>query len=53
MKETQDNVMDSIDIHVHFPDGAVPKDGPSAGVTLVTVLFSLLSGRLVTNSTIF
>merc|ERR1712146_103601 len=47
----QDNIMDSIDIHIHFPDGAVPKDGPSAGVTLVTVLYSLLSGRLVRNDT--
>ncbi|KAL9242731.1 hypothetical protein vseg_016702 [Gypsophila vaccaria] len=41
------NLMKERDIHIHFPAGAVPKDGPSAGVTLVTALVSLLSQRRV------
>ena len=41
------DVWETSDIHVHVPAGAIPKDGPSAGVTMVAALVSLLAGRPV------
>ncbi|HYB00038.1 MAG TPA: endopeptidase La, partial [Ktedonobacteraceae bacterium] len=41
------HVFENQNVHIHVPAGAIPKDGPSAGVTMVTVLVSLASGRKV------
>ena len=41
------DVFDKTDVHIHVPEGAVPKDGPSAGVTLTTALVSLFTGTPV------
>ncbi|MDO9211353.1 MAG: S16 family serine protease [Deltaproteobacteria bacterium] len=44
-----ENFFDNSDIHIHVPAGAIPKDGPSAGVTMFTALTSLLTGKPVRN----
>jgi ATP-dependent Lon protease len=46
-----EDFFESHDIHIHVPAGATPKDGPSAGVTLVTALFSALTGKAVAADT--
>jgi ATP-dependent Lon protease len=42
-----DTFFDTHDIHIHVPEGAIPKDGPSAGVTMLTTLASLITKRKV------
>jgi ATP-dependent Lon protease len=40
-----DNFFKDTDIHIHFPSGSIPKDGPSAGITIFVALLSLLTRR--------
>lgn len=47
--DIDEKIFKNIDIHIHFEEGAVPKDGPSAGVTLVTSLISMFKNKVVNN----
>lgn len=47
----KDDFYESLDTHIHFPEGAVPKDGPSAGVTMATAMSSAYTGRKVRGDT--
>ena len=42
-------IFDQYDLHIHFPAGAVPKDGPSAGITILTAITSLITQRKIKN----
>jgi len=45
--DIDERALDGREVHVHVPAGAIPKDGPSAGITMVTAIASLLTGRPV------
>jgi len=50
-EDDKQKFLEDLDIHIHFPAGAVPKDGPSAGIAISTALVSLLTGRKVREDT--
>ena len=47
----QMNILEETDIHIHFPAGSIKKDGPSAGITILSVLFSILIGKNIRSDT--
>jgi len=49
--EVNQDLLKDTDVHIHFPAGAISKDGPSAGVAIATVLVSLFADRCVRSDT--
>jgi ATP-dependent Lon protease len=45
--EIDPEIFENLDVHIHIPEGAIPKDGPSAGITMASALFSAISDRKV------